>query len=74
MDVQHGWPSGLRRQTQAMNCFARVGVRHGCSGIVIDAWVRIPLRAKLFPQGFCDSDCFALPIHSYGKTDEKKIE
>ncbi|VDK76497.1 unnamed protein product [Litomosoides sigmodontis] len=46
----HGWPSGLRRQTQAIWCFTRVESvtrPNGCSGIVIDAWVRIPLRAQL---------------------------
>ena len=41
--TMHGWPSGLRRQTQAFTCrelaVGRSGTRQG-------AWVQIPLRAK----------------------------
>uniref|UniRef100_A0A915BU05 Uncharacterized protein n=1 Tax=Parascaris univalens TaxID=6257 RepID=A0A915BU05_PARUN len=39
----HGWPSGLRRQTQ-VDSFLQAS-RDGRSGMVIHAWVRIPLRA-----------------------------
>ncbi|VDM50997.1 unnamed protein product [Toxocara canis] len=41
--VTHGWPSGLRRMTEATG-FLRV-MRGGYSGVVIHAWVRIQLRA-----------------------------
>ena len=56
----HGWPSGLRRQTQAFT-YRALAVGH--SGTRQGAWVQIPLRAKVcsllacfdftYAQNFC---------------------
>ncbi|KAK6753463.1 hypothetical protein RB195_012822 [Necator americanus] len=41
---RHGWPSGLRRQTQAYTCCETA---IGRSGTRTGAWVQIPLRANI---------------------------
>ena len=57
-DAVHGWPSGLRRQTQAFTCREKAVER---SGTRKGAWVQIPLRAN-----FCDpsTDSILLKLRS----------
>ena len=44
-EYMSGWPSGLRRQTQEiLHCISV----NECSGLHLEAWVRIPLLTKIF--------------------------
>ena len=46
-EYMSGWPSGLRRQTQEiLHCISV----NECSGLHLEAWVRIPLLTNFFVQ------------------------